>query len=318
MSKPGVLITSIGAKVAMIQAVTAGFRKLDDGAVIYGADSDSDCIGQHFVSGFWHMPLMNQLTIDDLLDYCKTNGITHIIPSRDGELAFFARHRKQLNEFGVMVMVSDDEAIEVALDKFLFAETLITELPVIPTFLGIQSEAGHWVVKERYGAGSQKAAIDVDFKDATSIAQSLDSPVFQPYISGEEYSVDIYISADHECLGYVVRSRDLVESGESVKTTSRIKPEIGVLAVEVCQRLNLTGHCLVQIIQDITGANYVIEVNPRYGGASGLSVSLGLDSFYWFACESTGQSVHSYGLDDYPANKQLIKFKQERVVNNDN
>jgi len=314
MSSYKILISSVSAKVPMIQAVAAGFRQLDSMAEVIGADADENCIGKHFVADFWHMPLLNNLTIQTLIKYCKSIGITHIIPSRDAELSFYAQYKEPLQEAGIATMIGNQDTIETCLDKLQFYEQLTDKFPVIKTTLETDTEQQSWVVKERFGSGSHSLALDVDLQSANNTASQLQQAVYQPFISGKEYSVDLYFSAMGDCIGNVVRSRDVIENGESVKTTSVIDNEISELAIEVGQYLKLYGHNLIQIIKDGTGKLHIIEVNPRYGGASGLSVALGLKSFYWFGRESAGLCLQGQVLDSYQENKQLIKYKQERVI----
>ncbi len=41
----------------------------------------------------------------------------------------------------------------------------------------------------------------------------------------------------------------------------------------------LYGHCLTQVLIDRDGVPYVIEINPRFGGASPLSLHAGSTQF---------------------------------------
>ena len=51
---------------------------------------------------------------------------------------------------------------------------------------------------------------------------------------------------------------------------------------------------MIQVIEDEEGSFHVIECNPRFGGASTASLAVGLDSFYWFLLECSGQNLQGY------------------------
>ncbi len=81
-----VLITSISKKVPLIKAVKTALNQFEKKSTFFGADLDANCIGKYFVDTFWHMPPFEQLTKNDILEYCKANQINAIIPTRDAEL----------------------------------------------------------------------------------------------------------------------------------------------------------------------------------------------------------------------------------------
>src|SRR5690606_16124093 len=102
---------------------------------VFGSDYNERCIGQYFVDYFWHCPMLKDLSINLLIDYCLTQHITMIIPTRDGELIYFAQHKAALMEKGIHVMVSHEDTVRLCLDKFLFSNQLIDMgYPAIPSY----------------------------------------------------------------------------------------------------------------------------------------------------------------------------------------
>ena len=74
---------------------------------------------------------MENLTERELIAYCLENKIQAVIPTRDGELPYFAAAREALAESGIRVMVSSPEAIEVCVDKLAFYERAREEHPEV-------------------------------------------------------------------------------------------------------------------------------------------------------------------------------------------
>ncbi|MEM5598054.1 ATP-grasp domain-containing protein [Niallia circulans] len=293
-----ILITSASKKVPLIESVRKAVQKLGWDSKIISADGNENCIAAYFTDDFWHMPLLSDLTVEELLRYCKENTIKYIIPTRDGELLWFARNKDRLATAGVYVMVSDEKGIAASLDKLTFAKELESlSLPVIPTALSIdQVKASSYVVKERFGAGSQNIGLNLNEARAKLHAEKLKKPIYQPYIEGQEISVDLYVGKNGKAKGAICRTRDLVVNGESQITTTIQDQRLEELATVLVEKLNLYGHVVLQVIKDEKENYHIIECNARFGGASTLSINAGLDSFRWFLLESEGMNIDDYSF----------------------
>lgn len=313
---PAALITSVSSKVPMVQAVRTAIEKHNTDGKVFGADTNADCIASHFVDGFWVAPCDEQLLIDDVVEWCKPRQVSVIFPSRDGELPFWARHREQLKERGLSVMVSDDQTVETCLDKLAFYQHCERYgFPAIYT----SEQSDHikndsLVVKERYGAGSRNAGINVDHAQAQERAHSIISPVYQPCIFGEEISADLYITAAGVVKGVVLRYRNLVISGESQVTTSFRDETLEILCMVMAGSLGLRGHVMFQIIVDHNNKPHIVECNCRFGGASTLSIECGLDSFYWFLLESAGSDLDSIKVELAHEPLQQVRYAADKVL----
>jgi carbamoyl-phosphate synthase large subunit len=102
--------------------------------------------------------------------------------------------------------------------------------------------------------------------------------IVQEMVTDPEYSIDVLSSFDGQALQAVVRRRWVVRGGESTTTQVVQCPELEALALKVCDGLGLVGHSVVQAFWSERNGPRLIEVNPRFGGASTLSIRAGLDS----------------------------------------
>jgi RimJ/RimL family protein N-acetyltransferase/predicted ATP-grasp superfamily ATP-dependent carboligase len=295
-----VLVTSISKKVPLLRALKKAVSKYNSNIKVYGGDATEDCIGRYFVDVFWKMPLISELTAKDLIDYCQTKGINLIIPTRDGELEFFASIKEILFESGISVMVSDAYVVATCLDKLAFAHFNRSAISASENIDDIRGD--RYVVKERFGAGALSIGIGLQKRGALDHAKLLDCPIYQPYVSGKEISVDAYFTKSGFIKGMVMRYRNVVVDGESqiTKTFSNGSLERKLEATLV--ELNLRGHIILQAFVDDNENIHVIECNPRFGGASTVSLEAGLDSFYWAYLEAQDIS-----LVDYP----FVRVKRE-------
>lgn len=287
-----VLVTSIAKKVPLLQAVRKAMLKHGSGGKLFGGDGDDNVIGSHFVDMFWKMPRTEDENLTKIIKYCTRNKITDVIPTRDGELKFWAKHKKTLKVSGINVMVSGQDAIAQTLDKLVFYK-ICTDFgfPAIETserIDGLKKTAGHYVVKERFGAGSRSLALGLTFVEAAAHIAKLETPIVQPHINGKEYSVDVYVAKNGTVKGAVVRERNVVFEGESQITTTVSDKKLERLCSDLAHALRLYGHAVFQVLKDANGKYHIIECNARFGGASTLALATGLDSFYWFLLESDG------------------------------
>jgi carbamoyl-phosphate synthase large subunit len=304
-----ILITSVSKKVPLLNAVRTASKKIGCYEQILGSDANEKCIAKYLVDKFWNCPALPELSRELLTNYCHKNNIKAIIPTRDGELLFFSEHRAWLAQKGIFVMVSTPEAIQFCLDKKLFADTLLNQqLPAIPTSFSIEEfDTQYYVVKECFGAGSAGVGVKLSKQEAKAKALDLKNPIFQPYIDGTEYSIDLYRDLSGKVKGTVARQRNLIVNGESQITTTVRKPELEDLCKLVSSSFNLYGHATFQALECSKGQFYLIECNPRFGGASTASIAAGLDTFYWFLLECEGES-----LDHYPFNRIKNEIRQVR------
>ena len=103
--------------------------------------------------------------------------------------------------------------------------------------------------------------------------------MIQPFVDGEEYTVDIFCDFDSRPVFITPRIRLAVRAGEVLK--SQIVEDETI--IEECKRLieqfKPVGAITVQLIKDKkTNINQYIEINPRFGGGAPLSIMAGADS----------------------------------------
>jgi len=311
-----ILISSVGAKVPLIETVRGDMRSAGQEGILIGGDSNPAALGQYFCDRFLQLPPTNaDGDFHLLLKLMKDAGVAIVFPTRDGELPFYARHREAFAAQDIHVMVAAPETIAHLQDKLEFARTLEGfGFPAIPTALSVDLLSGHtdrFVAKPRTGAGMKNVYVDLNRDELDRLVLDDKNFVYQPYIRGREYSVDLYITGKGEPVGAICRERVLVQNGESQVTVSSPMPEVENLCLSAAQKLEIRGHAIFQLIIDATGNIHFIECNARFGGASTLSHAMGLKSFAWFIAESLNRGMPTFTRS--PREKRLIRYKQDLV-----
>ncbi|EQB39185.1 hypothetical protein M947_08500 [Sulfurimonas hongkongensis] len=303
-----ILITSIGAKIPLIKAIARAKDDFDSTMKIIGADSNPNVFSRITVDDFCQIPPLEELSLEILLKYIQKYKIRYIIPTRDAELPFFSLHKKALADKGIVVFVADIEVVEFCYDKLRFYEIAKSTWAIETTLNIHELQVDSFVVKERFGSGAKNMGSDIGKAQAIEHAKKLQEPIFQPFIKGQEYSIDCYVDKNVVCRGVIVRSRDLVVNGESKITTIVHDENLAQKASDFVTYHKIQGHSVLQVLQNEKGS-FLIECNARFGGASTLSDYAGLKSFLWFLQESNKED-----LQVNITNKIIKQIRQDKDI----
>lgn len=279
----------------LLLALKDAVKRITPNGVVTAGDINIDVLTRHFCDVFWHMPATTEANIEHIISALRQQNITHVLPTRDGELSFWALLKERLKKEHIHVIVSKPDAVELCLDKLQFGQL---NLPtIIPAYIDApitpaMNDTLSYVVKERFGAGSKSIGINLSATNALNHANSLASPIYQPFIEGQEISVDAWLSKDHIVKAAMCRVRAVVVNGESQVTYTLPQAPFLPEIIETLSLLKLSGPVVIQAIVKDSRA-HIIECNSRFGGASTLGIKAGVDCLYWSLCESVGENVNT-------------------------
>jgi len=317
-----VLVLSASKKVALVQRFQRAFRELGmANSVVWAGDVSENVLAKIAADKVWRMPRLSKISAQEFGAFCKDNDIQMVVPTRDGELTFFAAHAAELkSSFGITVHVSAPPAIDFCVDKYKYYKTCKQNgIPAIATYLSLEDllkehpGCTSLVLKQRFGAGAKDMHIGISPADAAQIADQTEHPIFQPMVNGTEYSVDCYVNLQGEVVCVVPRTRNLVVNGESAVTITQDSQKLidHTIAMLKCAP-GLFGHAVVQafILED--GSVQFIETNARFGGASSLGMEAGCDSCKWFVKECNGEHIEK--SRDYKIGLKMSRLPTDSFV----
>lgn len=229
-----------------------------------------------------------------LLQYCKANSITAIIPLFDIDLPILAKHRTLFEQEGITLVVSDYPVAQTCNDKWATYQLLQQAgLNQPPTFLSLAdatkaidtgSVAFPLIVKPRWGMGSigiyttrNREELNVlyaklrnDIWDTAlrfeSAADKEASIIIQQQIKGQEYGIEILNDLQGHYAATFAKKKIAMRSGETdVAETVDPTPFLPIaqtLSSHLRHRAMLDVDCFVSPSGDIT----VLEMNCRFGG----------------------------------------------------
>ena len=264
------LITSSSSKVPLIKAAIQSALRIPGDVLVIAGDCDPNALTRFVADGFWLMPPISDCNLQLILAGCLARSITAILPTRDGELQFWSRHLSLFDQYGIKVIVSEYYSICRCLDKLLFSKVgQFYDVPVIPTSTSIDDiKSSHFLVKPRFGSGSQAVSLRLDYKSAVEYSKTLSNPIFQPFIDGIEVSADALVDIFGCIKGLVLRRRELIVNGESHITSTFRDINLELHVKQWIEKYSLYGPVVLQLFIDQSNSPHILEINPRFGGAS--------------------------------------------------
>lgn len=168
-------------------------------------------------------------------------------------------------------------------------------LKLTATELSELLETEDFVVKSRFGSGSKglqfagpdclreavtKARADVTDRDGMRPCHPEeidDLIVVQPRIRGTEYGIDVVADLGGHHVGTLSRLKIRMRSGETDLAESTAIDPFMTTSERISAALGHRGLIDTDVIRDSAGHNWVIDINPRFGGGYPFSHMAGAD-----------------------------------------
>ena len=285
-----VMLTSVGRRAYMVKYFK---EALGNKGKVFVCNSDDKSIAFKYADEKVISPLIyDKNYIPFLLDYCQKNTINIVISLFDIDLLMLAQHKKEFEEIGTKVIVSNQQIVEVCNDKwktykflkkngfhtpasFLDMREVINKIAICELKYPI-------IVKPRYGCGSISISIAYDEEDLRYLTKKVneditnsylkyesaitkDKIIYQECLKGQEYGADIINDLHGEIQNIIIRKKIAMRSGETDIAQLVDEPVIKVALTRLGQ---ITKHianmdCDVFLVD---GIPYVLEMNARFGG----------------------------------------------------
>ena len=278
-----ILFTSVGRRVELIQLFKEAAGRLNVELEIFGADITELAPALFFCDKKVIVPLISDKAyIPTLIDICRRNSIDALIPTIDTDLLLLSENAARFDAAGTKVFISAPEKIAVCRDKNYTSDFFVScGLKAPKTYNDCTKYDGGFpcFIKPKDGSSSIDAYKISNFDELHEFAKRVDDYVIQPFVDGEEYTVDVFCSFDGSPVYITPRKRIAVRAGEVLKTEIACDKKIIGECKKIIEKFKPVGAITVQLIKDKkTDENYYIEINPRYGGGAPHSIMAGADS----------------------------------------
>lgn len=283
MKQLRILFTGTGRRVELIQAFRQAALSLNIELKIYGADMLGTAPALAYCDYVTKVCSMrDDEYIPQLLEICENNKIDLVIPTIDTDLLVLSHNVDLFSKKGIKVLISSSEMIAICRDKNLTSDFFRScGLCAPETYNDYKKYTDSYpcFIKPKDGSSSVDAFKVNCADDLEVYSQKVKDYIIQPFIDGVEYTVDIFCDFDGNPIYITPRERVAVRAGEVLKTKICLDPVIIEESKKIIEKFQPCGPMTVQLIRDNkTGKNFYIEINPRYGGGSPLSMKAGARS----------------------------------------
>lgn len=285
-----ILFTCVGRRVELIQAFRNAAKRLGENLTIIGADAEKSAPALWFCDKSEIVcKISDNNYIPMLLSVCEREYVDCLIPTIDTDLLVLAENKHLFEKIGTKVLISSLDKVKICRDKN-YTSHYFTSLG-LNSPLSVNSIEKYKMefengtvgfpafIKPKDGSSSINAYKADDIDKLKFYAERIDDYIIQPFISGKEYTVDIFCDYIGKPVFITPRERMSVRSGEVLKACIKQDETIITEMKTLIADYKPCGQITVQLIkQDNTDKNYYIEINPRFGGGAPLSIKAGADS----------------------------------------
>ena len=301
-----ILLTGAGGPSAV-----SVWKSLNDGHTLFMADMDP-C-----ASGLYLVPPEQRLLVprgdadsfvDAIVEACIAHRIEVVLSTVDAELIPLAKALDRFEKRGIRLPLPPLSCLLACRDKLALLTLTegVVPLPhyeVIGKDTAAQTHTFPLFAKPRVSAGSRGAMLVSSAQELNALPQD-GSVLLQEWLSGEEYSVDVYITSKGKAIAAVPRLRMKTDSGIAVAARTVHDPELQQLAIRVAQAADVRYVANVQFRRDAQGVARLLEINPRFPGTLPLTTASGVDMPALLIADITGE----------PLPEELMPFKEVMVL----
>ena len=216
------LFTGVGRRIELLQAFRMAALVLNKELKIYGADMAGTAPALAYCDYTRRVVAMRDPSyIDNLLSICADDHIDLLIPTIDTDLLTLSENKEKFEDIGTRVMISAPDKIHICRDKNLTSQFFVDcglHAPM-PVNDWKEYKAGYPAfIKPKDGSSSINAFKVENEQELEVYAGQVEDYIVQPFISGHEYTIDIFCDWDGKPITIVPRERLQVRAGEVLKT----------------------------------------------------------------------------------------------------
>lgn len=279
-----VLILSAGRRVELVNAFKAARDRLGIKGDVCAADMSDLAPALKFADKRFIVPkIADDGYIPKIIDICKENEVSLVVPTIDTELVVLAENKTEIEEkSGAKVLISAPDAVKVCCDKTLTAKFFAEHGFDCPlTYDGVNLDRDYsypLFIKPLDGSSSIGAYKVENKKQLEFFAEYVNSPILQECVVGKEYTVDCFLDFDGKIITVVPRERIATRGGEILKGRVEKNKYITDDVKRLLTEFGFIGQITVQCFLTEDNKVKYIEINPRFGGGAPMSIDAGADS----------------------------------------
>ena len=251
--------------------------------------------------------------VQKLLEIIKENKIEVLMPSAGFDIVPYSENRKLIEENNCVPVVSDKEDLEKCLDKELTFKALANVSDIdLPFTTTSSDEIKEFPVigKPRFGKGSKNIYEIQDETDLQYVTSKNTDMVYQEFLPGKEYTIDVLSDLEKNALFAVPRIRLETKSGISTKGQIVRDSALEEKCMKIAEKLGVRGPSCVQMKESQEGVLKLEEINPRLGGGTMFTTLAGANIPKLVLDLVDGKKVETPNISEIT----VVRYFEEKVV----
>ncbi len=310
-----ILLTSVGRRVSLVRAFRRALEGLGVAGKVLAVDRSPTAPALHLADeGRLVPPVDDPAYIGALLEICREHQVGVVIPLIDSELAVMAEARGRFAPLGVRVLVSSPEVVRLCRDKQLTYEFLKAQglgTPAVFSYEEALRGPFPLLMKPRFGSRGLGHHFLPDRPALVQQQADREASIIQEYVTGDEFTVDVYAGLSGVPTVAVPRRRIEVRDGEVSKAQTVRHPRIIAESMALVAALRqCAGVVTIQCFLTPAGAIKFIEINPRFGGGVPLAIEAGADFPRWILQELLGRPADA-GPEIWKDGLFMLRYEAE-------
>ena len=267
-SKVVILRSAVGSPPSM--SLINELRKQD--VKVIGLDSNPLSAGLYLCDKGYLVPKGDDPKfLEEIIRICKIEKPNMILSGPEEEILTLSKNKNIFEKQNILVLCPDYKDVLVCVDKqktYKLFKTL--DIPT-PQVFSRDIVKFPCIVKPRFGRGSKDVYIAKNRNELKLYLSIVKKPIIQEYVTGTEYSIDVFSNLDGTPLSILPRIRIQTESGISIKGKTVYDKKLIDYCKKITKKLKLIGPSCIQCIKNDNGVKF-LEINTRFGGGSILSI----------------------------------------------
>ena len=217
-----------------------------------------------------------QYYVKRLLEIVEKQHVQVLMPSSGYDKYPYSDNREALAKIGATAVVSDRDTLEICRDKLLTYKKMSGKYNLPFTTADPDKVKSFPVIaKPRFGKGSRNVIKVNNEADLRYIASNFGNTIFQEFLPGVEYTIDVLSDMNKKPIISVPRIRLQTKAGISTKGRIIRDADLETTCMNMAREIGIRGPSCIQMKESSEEQLKLIEINSRLGGGTIFSTLAG-------------------------------------------
>ena len=217
-----------------------------------------------------------QYYVKRLFEIVEKHHVQVLMPSSGYDIYPYSDNREALARIGATAVVSDRDTLEICRDKLLTYKKMSGKYNLPFTTADPDKVKSFPVIaKPRFGKGSRNVIKVNNEADLRYIASNFGNTIFQEFLPGVEYTIDVLSDMNKKPIISVPRIRLQTKAGISTKGRIIRDADLETTCMNMAREIGIRGPSCIQMKESSEEQLKLIEINSRLGGGTIFSTLAG-------------------------------------------